>query len=433
MSNCAPSTFCTTRENIPNDGGDEAEHAPPPGAGRGEQQPQHPAVQEPGEPGRGVQEVQRRAGRRGVHHDQVPLVPGVQLTQLLHRHVLLGAGEGGAHGLVEGVGEDLRAPRRVGVREHDLVEGALHVQHHGVQLAAAGLDVDPLDPAGGVVQLGQAERLGQPAGRVDGEHHRAPAVPLGRPQRQRRRGGRLADPTGAAADHDPHAGVGEDSVHVQPGAAWSEGTNRAYRVRGVRAPGRRELCVNPPGGAIPANVASPARSTPSGSSGSSVTGRPSSASSVAERLLQLPPACWARASPCQPGHGRRVGRQPGGGQPAPQLRLGDLPGRSVSGGRAALTMIRPTGKPSCGQLGDRVHRLLDRHLLQQRHHVHRGHRGAQQRRHPLALGLDRADLGQPGGLGGDVEEAPDPAGRRGVQHHRVVHPALAGWSGWWPP
>ena len=85
-------------------------------------------------------------------------------------------------------------------------------------------------------------------------------------------------------------------------------------------------------------------------------------------------------------------------------------------------MIRPTGMPQRGQLGDRVHGLLHRHLLQQRDHVHRGHRRAQQRGDALALGLDRAHLGQPGGLRGDVEEPADPAGRRRVQHHRVVHP-----------
>ena len=51
---------------------------------------------------------------------------------------------------------------------HDLVEGALHVQHHRAQ-AAARLAGDVLDDARGVVQRGQAHRLGQPPGRVDGE------------------------------------------------------------------------------------------------------------------------------------------------------------------------------------------------------------------------------------------------------------------------
>ena len=92
-------------------------------------------------------------------------------------------------------------------------------------------------------------------------------------------------------------------------------------------------------------------------------------------------------------------------------------------------MIRPTGMPSAVSSAIASRRLLYRHLLQQRDHVHRGHRRAQQRRHALALGLDRADLGQPGGLRGDVEEAPDPAGRRRVEHHRVVDPAAVRGAG----
>jgi hypothetical protein len=41
----------------------------------------------------------------------------------------------------------------------------------------------------------------------------------------------------------------------------------------------------------------------------------------------------------------------------------------------------------------------------------------------MALSLDRPDLGEPCRLRGDVEEAADPAGRRCVENHRVVHPA----------
>jgi hypothetical protein len=57
----------------------------------------------------------------------------VQLAQLFHRHVLLGAGEGAGQGLVERVGEDLLGFLSTGVRLHDLVERALHVQHHRVE------------------------------------------------------------------------------------------------------------------------------------------------------------------------------------------------------------------------------------------------------------------------------------------------------------
>jgi hypothetical protein len=103
------------------------------------------------------------------------------------------------------------------VGEHDLVEGALHVQHHGVQFAAGTVAGVELDLAGAVVQSGQAQRLGQPPGRVDGQHDGAAAVQFGRPQRQRRRRGGLPDPARTAADHDAYPWIGEDGVHVEPG------------------------------------------------------------------------------------------------------------------------------------------------------------------------------------------------------------------------
>ena len=123
-------------------GAGELEPGPPP-PGRGGEQPDHRAVEEPAHPVRGVEEVQRRPGRRGVDDDQVPLLAGPQLPQLLHRHVLLRAREGRRQRLVEGVGEDLLGPLRRGVRDDDVVERPLHVQHHRVQLAVGPGDVDP--------------------------------------------------------------------------------------------------------------------------------------------------------------------------------------------------------------------------------------------------------------------------------------------------
>jgi hypothetical protein len=57
------------------------------------------------------------------------------------------------------------------MRLDNLVEGALHVEHHGVQAAALSIVAvlmtagviqrpDPRHEAGGVVQRGQAHRLG---------------------------------------------------------------------------------------------------------------------------------------------------------------------------------------------------------------------------------------------------------------------------------
>src|SRR5205814_8949414 len=43
--------------------------------------------------------------------------------------------------------------------------------------------------------------------------------------------------------------------------------------------------------------------------------------------------------------------------------------------------------------------------------------------------LYRTNLGQPGDLGADVEETADPAGRRRVHHHRVVHVGVVAAAG----
>jgi hypothetical protein len=101
------------------------------------------------------------------------------------------------------------------VGQHDVVERPLHVEHRRIQ-AAAGGRVDAGDGARRVVQLAQTERLGQPAGGIDGQHDRL-APGLGGPQRERGRGRRLADPAGAAADDDLDRTVGQDGVDVEVG------------------------------------------------------------------------------------------------------------------------------------------------------------------------------------------------------------------------
>ena len=122
---------------------------------------------------RGVEEVQRRACRGSVDNDEIPGAMGlrfaVQLPQLLHRHVLLGSGELRRQGHIELVLQDRLGLLRRGVRDHDVVEGAFHVEHHRVQ-AAAGRSVDHGHWPRRVVELADAERLRQPACRVDGQH-----------------------------------------------------------------------------------------------------------------------------------------------------------------------------------------------------------------------------------------------------------------------
>ena len=179
-------------------------------------------------------------------------VPGRrQLAELLHRHVLLRAGERRGDRLVEGVGEDLLGAVRGGVGLHHLVEGAAHVEHHRVQLARprAVRHARPTRPRL-VAQLRQPQRLGQPARRVDRQHGdpRGRGPPRAAPAR---RGGRLADAAGAAADHDPGRRVVEQRVDVErrrSSCARRPGCHQRRRParRGCRGRRRR------PGAAAPA-------------------------------------------------------------------------------------------------------------------------------------------------------------------------------------
>ena len=76
------------------------------GAGRHEQQPEHPVLEEAVEPARRVQEVEGVPRRRRVHHDEVEAALLVQLVQLLHRHVLLGPRQRRGQVAVEAILED---------------------------------------------------------------------------------------------------------------------------------------------------------------------------------------------------------------------------------------------------------------------------------------------------------------------------------------
>ena len=87
--------------------------------------------------------------RRRVEDEQVVAVLGVELEQLLHRHVLLRAGERGRELLVDAVVEDPVARLLVGgVLAHHLVEGRLGVEHHRPQLAVASVDPGASNRAG---------------------------------------------------------------------------------------------------------------------------------------------------------------------------------------------------------------------------------------------------------------------------------------------
>ena len=87
---------------------------PHPEPGRAQEHLQRAALDELGQAPRGVEEVERVAARRRVEDEQVVAVLGVELEELLHRHVLLRAGERVRELLVDPVGEDAVAGLRVG-------------------------------------------------------------------------------------------------------------------------------------------------------------------------------------------------------------------------------------------------------------------------------------------------------------------------------
>ena len=94
---------------------------------------------------------------------------GVQLPEFLHRHVLLGSGELRRQRHIELILQDRFRLLGRGMRDHHLVEGALHVEHHGVE-AAPGRCVDSGHRPRSVVEFANAERLCQPAGGIDRQH-----------------------------------------------------------------------------------------------------------------------------------------------------------------------------------------------------------------------------------------------------------------------
>ena len=158
-----------------------------------------------------VEEVEGVARRRRVEDEQVVVAALVDLVELLHRHVLLRAGERARDLPVDPVVEDPLAGLLVGsVALDHLVEGRLRVEHHRPELARRPGRRPPRSKSAGstcalgVAELVEAERVGEPLGRVD-RQHRDPLAARRHPGRDRRRGRRLADAAGADADADRRA------------------------------------------------------------------------------------------------------------------------------------------------------------------------------------------------------------------------------------
>ena len=169
---------------------------------------QHAGVEEAHETLGSLEEVEGVAGGRRVQHHEVEAVVGRQLEQLLHRHVLVAAGQGGGDLPVEAVVEDAAAGRLArGVPLDESVEGPPGVEHHRPQRAVPpGPKRRQVEGTGPAAERGQAEARRQAPGGIDGADEHVAALQRGL-ERQGRRGGGLADAPRAA--HHEHAALAE--------------------------------------------------------------------------------------------------------------------------------------------------------------------------------------------------------------------------------
>ena len=168
------------------------------------------ALDELREPLGRVEEVEGVAGGRGVEDEEVVAALLVDLEELLHRHVLLGAGQGVGELAVDPVLEDPvaasrhparacgRARRRWPSRPACIAQSSPRISE-----PARSKSVGSTQP-GRVLELLQAQRVGQSLGGVDRQHADLLAA-RGEPGGERGRGGRLAHAARARADADPAA------------------------------------------------------------------------------------------------------------------------------------------------------------------------------------------------------------------------------------
>ena len=140
----------------------------------------------------------------------VEALVGVELVQLLGRHVLLRAGQRAGDVPIERVALDPLGLLRVGrVQLDQVVEGHLGVEHGRPELPCAGRvgSGHQRRLVGESARGPEAERVGEATGGIDGDDDRPPPL-LGRLGGQDRGGGGLADTARAAADDD--AALGHD-------------------------------------------------------------------------------------------------------------------------------------------------------------------------------------------------------------------------------
>ena len=350
-----------------------------------------------------LEEVEGVGGGRRVEHDEVVVALGGELVELLHGHVLLGAGQGAGHLLVDAVVAGCaRGVAASGAwRVDQVVPGALHVEHHGEELAPRREARPRRRPRSGtrastLPERPEPERGGEAPGRVDGADQHAPARPGARQSAMAAATEVLPTPPRADADRDALArrGTVEERAHQQRSPARSDGRRRC-------AP----------------RLAGPQRSAASSGSGSTRGRQVDGAArgwAVPARLLGA-----ARLQD------RRPGRRPERAAVGRRARAS----RSSSAGvkRASGMAFTKTGaarEPRTSRdLRVELDGLGDRHLLGQGHERHRGAgRVDEERLHPLRVAAQR-----PGRHG--VEERPRRragAARRGRWRGRPPPPGPSG-------
>ncbi len=208
-----------------------------------EEHPGRAPAEEPLQPLRRVEEVERVARRRRVEHQQVEAALLVELVELRDRGELLRAGHRVGELLVDPVREHLVARARVGREPLDQrVERPLRVEHHRPQLARhldpVGAEALRVDQPRLVAELLEPERRREPPRGVDRDHRDLQPA-LGHPHRERGRRRRLAHAARAGADDDPlPLDQGCDRSHRTD--RRSAGMPRSVRaLTGAPAPGPR--------------------------------------------------------------------------------------------------------------------------------------------------------------------------------------------------
>ncbi len=148
--------------------------------------------------------------RRGVDDDQVVLVLVVEQAELIEGHIVVAGHEPGGQRPVQGVGQKGLGRRGVGgTITNQLVPGPAHLDHQHPEAPLDGPDRDqhrlPVEPV-------DTQSVGQPPGRIDGDHQDPTSMGPGRPGTEGGGHRGLANP--ASADHDQNRLSGQEAVDL---------------------------------------------------------------------------------------------------------------------------------------------------------------------------------------------------------------------------